>query len=86
MFDKLPSFVKSKYFIAFAAFFIWILFFDRYSLIYQIKLIANRNSLENQKEFFQKEITRDNLKLHELRTDIGVFGKIWPRGILDEKG
>lgn len=69
MFDKFPSWVKNKYFIAFAVFFIWILFFDRYSLIYQIKLIANRNGLENQKEFFREEITRDSTKLNELRTN-----------------
>lgn len=69
MFDKFPSWVKNKYFIAFAVFFVWILFFDRYSLIYQIKLISNRNGLENQKEFFREEIVRDSTKLYELRTN-----------------
>ena len=47
--NRLPSFIKNKYFIASITFVVWISFFDEYNFLFQ-------NRLTNQKQELQKEL------------------------------
>ncbi|HVI45534.1 MAG TPA: septum formation initiator family protein [Chitinophaga sp.] len=63
---KLPAFVKNKFFIASVAFVIWLAFLDKTNLMYQYQFQSEVNKLENQKEFFIKEIRQTREEQQEL--------------------
>ena len=63
---KLPNFVKNKFFIAFAAFAIWLCFLDKTNLMYQYQFRSEELKLESQKEFFIKEIRQTKEEQQEL--------------------
>jgi len=69
MFKSLLPHLKNKYVIAIIAFLVWMLFFDRNNLINQVRLVNTLNDLNEQKEFFQREIRKDSAELHRLKTD-----------------
>ncbi len=46
----------NKYALSLIFFILWISFFDRHSLLYQIKLYKERQNLAVQKEYYQKQI------------------------------
>jgi len=73
--EKITSFLKNKYKIALAAFFIWILFFDSNNLISQFRLIFNLNDLHKQKAFYLDEIKKDSTALYVLRNDTASLEK-----------
>jgi cell division protein DivIC len=68
-FKKLPKFVRNRYFIVSFIFIFWLAFFDKHSLIKQIKLQATLQELKTKKEFFTNEINKDSLKNRELSSD-----------------
>ena len=55
--------------IAIIAFVVWMLFFDRNNFINQVRLVNTLNDLNEQKEFFQREIRKDSAELQRLKTD-----------------
>ncbi|RFS23873.1 septum formation initiator family protein [Chitinophaga silvatica] len=63
---KLPKFVKNKFFIAAAAFVIWICFLDKINLMYQYQFRSEELKLEAQKAFFIKEIQQTKEEQQEL--------------------
>lgn len=63
---KVPSFLKNKFFIAFAAFVIWIAFLDKTNLMSQYQFQSEVNKLESQKEFFIQEIKQTKEEQQEL--------------------
>jgi cell division protein FtsB len=63
---KVPRFLKNKFFIAFAAFIIWIAFLDKTNLMYQYQFQSEVNKLESQKEFFIQEIRQTREEQQEL--------------------
>ena len=69
IYDSLPSFLKNKYLIAFAIFFIWILLFDSNNLIDRYNNLKDLRQLEQDKEYYTNRIEEDKRKLNELRTD-----------------
>lgn len=69
MFKSLLPHLKNKYVIAIIAFVVWMLFFDRNNFINQVRLVNTLNDLNDQKEFFQREIRKDSAELHRLKTD-----------------
>ena len=69
MFRSLLPHLKNKYVIAIIAFLVWMLFFDRNNFINQVRLVNTLNDLNDQKEFFQREIRKDSAELHRLKTD-----------------
>lgn len=62
--DKIPSWLKNKYIIAFVALMAWILFFDRNDLPTQLERGAELKELQKSKAYYEKEIefTRQELK------------------------
>ncbi len=58
--------MRNKFFIAAAAFTIWLAFLDRNNLLSQFQLQSEVNKLENQKEFFRTEIDKTKEEQREL--------------------
>lgn len=73
--EKITSFLKNKYKLALAAFFIWILFFDSNNLISQFRLVFNLHDLKKQKAFYLDEIKKDSTALYVLRHDTASLEK-----------
>ena len=69
MLKKIPSYLKNKYVVAILVFFIWILFFDRNSMINQFKLTSTLNKLENQRDYDLTELESDSISLHVLQSN-----------------
>lgn len=66
---KILSPIVNKYLIAFAAFIIWIVFFDDNNLIQHKKNIKELALLEEQVDFYKHKIEADKRKLYELQTN-----------------
>ncbi len=75
MFQKLLPHLKNKYVIAIIAFIVWMMFFDRNNFINQIRLVNTLSGLEQQMEFYQREIRKDSAELHKLKTDTASLEK-----------
>ena len=69
MLNKVPSFLKNKYFIAVLVFAVWMLFFDRNSMIQRYKLGQTLKKHQQEREFYLSEIKKDSIGLHELSSD-----------------
>lgn len=61
--NKMPSWVKSKYTITLAAFFIYMLFFDANDIVSLMRLKGELKELEQNKQYYREqiEITRNDL-------------------------
>jgi len=66
--QSLP-YIKNKYTIAILAFFVWMLFFDRNSMITQYELSSTLNSYNGQKEYYLSELEKDSISLSILEND-----------------
>lgn len=75
MFKSLLPHLKNKYVIAILAFVVWIMFFDRNNFINQVRLVNTLHELNDQKEFYQREIRKDSAELHRLKTDTSSLEK-----------
>ena len=75
MFRNLLPHLKNKYVIAILAFLVWIMFFDRNNFINQVRLVNTLHELNEQKDFFQREIRKDSIELHRLKTDTASLEK-----------
>lgn len=75
MFRNLLPHLKNKYVIAILAFLVWIMFFDRNNFINQIRLVNTLKGLNEQKEFYQREIRKDSAELYRLQSDTASLEK-----------
>ena len=66
------KYFKNIFLIIFAIFAVWMLFFDANSLLIHNELNNDLNDLEDEKEFYIKEIEKDNKELKKLSTDEGL--------------
>lgn len=63
---------KNLYILIFVVFVVWMLFFDANSWLIHRELNADMDDLENEKEYYQKEIKKDNKAIKELSTEEGI--------------
>ena len=61
--------MRNKYLIALIAFLIWLLIFDRNSLIDKVKYARTLHELEDERQFYNERIKEDSKRLEELKTD-----------------
>lgn len=61
--------LRNKYLIAVLVLLVWLLVFDRNSLIDRVKYIRTLNELEDEKQYYIEKIDEDSRRLTELRTD-----------------
>ena len=67
--------LDNRYAWAALAFLVWIVFFDRYNLINRSNTMKELNSAKDQKEYYQKEIEKDQHSIQELTTDTASLEK-----------
>ena len=64
--------IKNIYVIAIIAFVVWMIFFDNNSWFIHNELNNDIKDLENEKDYYKKEIDKDKKALKELNTEIGL--------------
>ena len=64
---SIPPSLKNRYVLALIIFGIWMLFFDRNSMINQYRLVSTLNDLKTEKEYYQTEILSDSAALVKLQ-------------------
>lgn len=63
---------KNLYVIIFVVFAVWMLFFDANSFLIHHELNSEMNDLENERDFFKKEILKDKKAIKALSTEEGL--------------
>lgn len=66
---RLFQLIKNKYFLASLAFVVWMLFFDRNDMASQLQYRSKVQKLEEEKDFYTKEIDKAEKDLQELTTN-----------------
>ena len=69
MWNKVPAFLKNKYLIATLLFAVWMIFFDRNSLMQRKKFNQILKEHNEIRDFYLGEIEKDSLTLHALSSD-----------------
>ncbi len=70
--NKILKFVKSTYGIIIILFIFWMIFFDSNSLIIHSELNYDIKELNEQKTYYEKEISKDNIELKMIQSDSGL--------------
>jgi cell division protein DivIC len=69
IYDKIPRFIKNKYFLVLVIFVVWILFLDRNNILSQLGLRGDLHKLQKEKEFYFDETMKDSIELQRLLND-----------------
>ena len=75
LFSYIPSFLRNKYFIAASAFVTWMLFFDEKDVFTQRDRRGELDEMKQSKEYFIREIAREQKALEELKSDPAAIEK-----------
>jgi hypothetical protein len=67
--DKVIVWLRNKYILSILIFIVWMIFFDRNDLISQYSYRQQLNKLQEDKEFYLKEIERNQKDLYYLMSD-----------------
>jgi len=70
--NRLLKLIKSTYGIIIILFIIWMIFFDSNSFIIHNELNNDIDELNDQKSYYEKEITKDNMELQLIQSDSGL--------------
>lgn len=73
--NRIPSWLRNKYFLSAAGFVIWMLFFDPRDIYTQIEHTRELNDLKTSKSYYQREISKETAELEQLRTNPEVVEK-----------
>ena len=68
-YEQIPTFLKNKYVLVGSIVFLWVAFFDSHNLVKQSKLKGEIEDLEEKRNFYETEIQKDSIALHELTTN-----------------
>ena len=63
--NRLIDLFRNKYFLSVAAFVVWMLFFDKNDIIAQYEFKSQVNKLQEEKDFYVKEIETVKKDLNE---------------------
>ncbi len=74
--SKIFSIIRNKYFIAFAAVIIWLLFFERHSFVQQWRINKGLREFKKEKAFYEKEIYKDSTAIDEIENDVEALEKL----------
>jgi cell division protein DivIC len=67
--DRIPPFLRNKYFLTITIFIVWITLLDTNNLLERFQQMSELHKLRQEKEYFTKKIEADKKKLNELKTD-----------------
>ena len=73
--QRIPSWVRNKYFLSFAAFVLWMLFFDRNDLFTQMERKKELREISRSKEFFTQRIAEDRKFSKDLQFNASAIEK-----------
>jgi hypothetical protein len=82
---RIPPLFTNKYFIAFLAVMMWLMFFDKNNMIQHIRMQKQLNELRRDKQYYQEEIVRDSMAIKELRDNPEALETLCPRAVSDEE-
>ena len=74
--SRIIAILRNKYFIAFAALIIWLVFFERHSIIQQWRINSTLNELKREKSFYEEEIYKDSLAIDEIKNDTDALERL----------
>lgn len=67
--DRVPAPFRNRYFLALVIFVGWLIFFDKHDVLTQWKLQRTVNKLEQDKDYYSKEIKRAEQKRLDLEVN-----------------
>ncbi|MGE0567755.1 MAG: septum formation initiator family protein [Bacteroidia bacterium] len=67
--------IKNKYFLTVVALLTWLFFFDKNDFYTQYETIKKLHSLENEQNYYLKEIENNKRELNELQTNLHSLEK-----------
>lgn len=73
--NRLLELLRNKYFLSVLAFVVWMLFFDKNDVVAQYEYRSQVNKLQEEKDFYVKEIAKVKKDLNELNTDLNTAEK-----------
>lgn len=73
--NRLLELIRNKYFLSVAAFVVWLLFFDKNDVIAQYEYRSEVNKLQEEKDFYVREIAKVKKDLNELNTNLNTAEK-----------
>ncbi|MFL5741414.1 MAG: FtsB family cell division protein [Flavisolibacter sp.] len=73
--QRIPSWVRNKYFLSFAAFVLWMLFFDRNDLFTQMERKKELREISRSKDFFSQRIAEDRKFSKDLQFNASAIEK-----------
>ncbi|MEQ7798940.1 septum formation initiator family protein [Pedobacter sp. ASV1-7] len=73
--NRIFDLLRNKYFLSIAAFAVWMLFFDRNDIVSQYEYRSEVNKLQEEKDFYVKEISLVKKDLNELNTNLNTAEK-----------
>ena len=73
---KIPAWVRNKYFVTFAAFTVWMLFFDEQDLVTtHVKSRRELHKLEASRDYYLQQINETRQELTQLRSNPAILEK-----------
>lgn len=72
---RLLELFRNKYFLAIVAFVVWMLFFDKNDMVSQYEYSTQVNKLQEEKDFYSKEIAGVRKDLKELDSNLNTAEK-----------
>ena len=73
--NRLIELFRNKYFLSVAAFVVWMLFFDKNDIVAQYEFKSQVTKLQEEKDFYVKEIEAVKKDLEELNTNLNTAEK-----------
>jgi cell division protein FtsB len=67
--DKIPRFLRNKYFLTLTIFIVWIILLDTNNLVERYRQMRELRELKQEREYYIKKIEEEKSKLNELKTD-----------------
>lgn len=67
--EKLPPFLRNKYFLTITVFIVWLVLLDANNLIERYRQLSELRNLRKDREYYIRRIEEDRKKLDELKTD-----------------
>tara|TARA_Y100000991_G_scaffold193080_1_gene160946 strand:- start:737 stop:1036 length:300 start_codon:yes stop_codon:yes gene_type:complete len=72
MISKIINLLKKTYVIIILFFVVWMIFFDTNSVLMHFELNQKIKKLEDQKNYYKKEINKDKASINEIESDSGI--------------
>jgi cell division protein DivIC len=73
--QRLPPWLRNKYFITAIAFAVWLLFFDDRDIITQVRHTRELHQLEESRNYYLDEISSTSAELNKLKSDPATLEK-----------